>query len=725
MNPINLRPLATFCLSFYLFGIILSADTFNKLPFAVALLALSALLFFISHKAGRNLYVRSIAIIVLALSAALCFVSFGIDRPMKQCLMYEGEHQVSGKICDVKWTSPFSCGYLAQINEMDGDEVDFKVALEGDDIMNRGDLFEAWVDIEQIKSTDEFDSKRYYLSQGAFLSAYAEDLIYTGENINLADKLSFINESLSARFLILMGEEDGGLAASMFIGNRDYLQEDFYTAVRNLGLAHVIALSGMHLTVICAMLSIFLSNIGARASRLCTIFIVAFYIILTGFFASIVRAGVMLTCYNLLTYSGRSTDQPTNLGISAVLIVLFDPFSICDIGFQLSVFAMLGVFATLKVMGGDIAFDDPKTRTIKALLLPVGMSFISMAFTMIPVIFYFGYITPAAIIATVPFAWFGDLILWMSPLVLLLGSIPFAGNIICTLCSYPCIAFDRFALMFGSSNRITVEVSEDWHIWLAILFSLSFMLLFVLDDKIVRRVTFGISMAFLSAFVVCSVYLGWKQFNSVIATPLCTKSGEAIVVNHRKDCIAVDISNGSSTVYTSIAYAAWDMRSQDIDTLIITNPHYSHAKYLNKLTKKIDVKTIYMPDEEDSYIVAEDMPKGIEIKYYLQGKRFEADEFSVGTYEDVYLKRSVVPIIRLEIETNDKDMFYLGAAASEAEIYPRECDYIWIGDYGPKYKEKFDFSFKTENVLLSPDAEIFCNKETFLLEDGEIILCEP
>lgn len=725
MKPVNLRPLATFCLVFYVAGIILSAETFNKLPFAAALLALSVLLFFVSHKAGRNLYVRSIAIIALALSASLCFISLSIDRPMKQCLSYEGEHQVSGKICDVKWTTPFSCGYLAQINEMDGKPADFKVALEGDDVMSRGDLFEASVILEQIKSTNEFDSKRYYLSQGAFLSAFVEELEYTGNDVNLIDKLSFINESLSARFLILMGEEDGGLAASMFLGNRKFLQDDFYNAVRNLGLAHVIALSGMHLTVICAMLGIFLSNIGARASRLSTIFIVAFYIILTGFFASIVRAGIMLTCYNLLTYSGRATDQPTNLGISAVLIVLFDPFSICDLGFQLSVFAMLGVFATLKIMGGDIMYDDAKTKTVKALLLPIVMSFISMAFTMIPVVIYFGYITPAAIIATVPFAWFGDLILWMSPLVLLFGGIPFIGKIICSLCSYPCIAFDRFALMFGSSNRITVEVSEDWHIWLAILFSLTFMLIFVLDRKIVRRVTFGISMAFLAAFVVCSVYLGWKQFNSIIASPIYTKSGEAIIVNHRNDCIAVDISNGSSTVYTSLGYAALDMRSQDIDKLIIVNPHYSHARYLNKLTKMINVKTVYMPEEEDSYIVAKDMPEKTEIKYYKQGDKFKAEDFSVSTYEDVYLKRSVVPIIRLNIKTKGKDMFYSGAAASEAGLSPKESDYIWIGDYGPKYKELFEFTVKTKNILLSPDAEIYCNRETILLEDGEIILLEP
>ncbi|MBR6651447.1 MAG: ComEC/Rec2 family competence protein [Clostridia bacterium] len=725
MKPINLRPLALFCLSFYLFGIILSANTFNKLPFAAALLALSALLFFIFRKTDRNLYVRTAAIIALALCASLCFVAFGIDRPMKQCLTYEGEHQISGKICDVKWTTPYSCGYLAEINEMDGDAVDFKVALEGNDVMKRGDLFRADAVIEQIRSTDEFDSKRYYLSQGAFLSAYTDDLVYTGQDIDFVDKLSFINESLSAKFLIYMGEENGGLAASMFLGNRDYLKDDFYTAVRNLGLAHVIALSGMHLTVICAMLGIFLSNIGARAGRLCTIFIVALYIILTGFFASIVRAGIMLTCYNLLTYSGRSTDQPTNLGISAILIVLFDPFSICDLGFQLSVAAMLGVFATLKIMGGDIAFDDAKTKTIKALILPVAMSFISMAFTMIPVVIYFGYITPAAIIATVPFAWFGDLILWMSPIVLLFGGIPFIGNIICTLCSYPCIAFDRFALMFGSSSRITVEVSEDWHICLAFLFSLTFMLIFVLDSKKARKITLGISMSFLGAFIICSVYLGWKQFNSVISVPICTNSGEAIVVNHRNDCIAVDISNGSSTVYTLISYTARDLKSQDIDCLIITNPHYSHAKYLNKLTNGTKVNTVYMPDEEDSYMVAKEMPEGVEIKYYLQGKEFKTEGFSLSTYEDVYLSRSVVPIIRLKIESNDKDLSYIGAAASEAEILPYESDYIWIGDYGPKYKEPFGLPFAAENVLLSPDAQIFCDHESISPKDGEFILCEP
>ncbi len=712
MKSVNLRPLATFCLSFFLFAIILSAENSHKLPYAVAFLALPALLFFISRKCGRNLYVRTAAIIILALSTALSFTYLTIDKPLEEFSAYHGEHYVSGKILNVQWAKSSGSGYVAEIYEIDGKKVDLKVALTDDDIFARGDLFEGKVTFSPLKSNENFDSRRYYLSFGAFLSAEGVDINYNGQSINISDRLDNLNKILSARFLLLMGEENGGLAASMFLGNRDYLQDDFYSAVKNLGLAHVIALSGMHLTVICAMLSIFLSNIGAKAGRLCTIVIVAFYIILTGFFASIVRAGIMLTCYNLITFSKRATDQPTNLGISALLIVLFDPYSLFDIGFQLSVAAMLGVFATLKIFGGDIAFDDTKTRTIKALLLPIAMSFISMAFTMIPVVVYFGYITPAAIIATVPFAWFGDLILWISPLVLLLGSIPFIGDVISALCSYPCIAFDRFALMFGSSNKIVVDVTNTLLICLAFLFSICFMMIFVIDSKKARRIVLGISMAFLAVFTIASSIIGWQEHNSVVSYSIYEKSGEGLVVSCKNDCIAIDISNGSKSVYRSIAQSAVNLRADDIDSLFIVNPHKSHASYMKYITDNISVSAIYMPDEEDSYKIAELMPENIKIVYYSQGYSFEFDKYKLITYEDVYISRSVVPVVRLKIETEDKSFFYLGASAEEANVMLESSDYLLVGSYGPKYKSEPSLEYNSENIFTLGALDEYYGNET-------------
>lgn len=699
MKPVTLRPLATFCLSFYLFAIIVSTDSGNKLPIAAALFALSVLLFFIFRRTNRNLYVKSVAIIVLALSAALAFTAFTIDKPMREYSIYEGEHHVTGKICNVEWTSSYSCGYVAKIMEVDGETVELKVALSGDDIFRRGDIFEGDVVFSPLKANEDFDSRRYYLGAGAFLAAEGNELVYTGQSLDIIDRLADINESLSARFVILMGEREGGLAASMFLGNRDYLKDDFYGSVKRLGLAHVIALSGMHLTVICAMLSIFLSNIGAKASRLCTIPIVAFYIIITGFFASIVRAGIMLACYNLITFSKRATDQPTNLGLSAVLIVLVDPCSLFDIGFQLSVAAMLGVFATLKIMGGDITFDDPKTRTIKAFLLPVGMSVISMAFTMIPVVIYFGYITPAAIIATVPFAWFGDLILWMSPFVMLLGGIPFIGEVVCTLCSYPCIAFDRLAILLGSSDKIVVNVSETTQICLAFAFAITFMIIFVLDSKKSRRIFLGISMAFLAAFIAFSGFIRWKEYNSVICYSFYEKSGEGIVTTYKDDCIAIDISNGSKSIYRNISQSAASLKADNIDKLVILNPHKSHATYIKYVTDEINLSCIYMPDEEESRNIALSMPDDIEIVFYSPGDCLETEKFKVLTYEDVYLSRSKVPVVRLKIESDGESFFYLGAAAEEANVFPEKCNNLLIGSYGPKYKSKPSFDYDCDYIF--------------------------
>ena len=131
MKPVTLRPLATFCLSFYLFAIIVSTDSGNKLPIAAALFAFSVLLFFIFRRTNRNLYVKSVAIIVLALSAAFAFTAFTIDKPMREYSIYEGEHHVTGKICNVEWTSSYSCGYVAKIMEVDGETVELKVALSG------------------------------------------------------------------------------------------------------------------------------------------------------------------------------------------------------------------------------------------------------------------------------------------------------------------------------------------------------------------------------------------------------------------------------------------------------------------------------------------------------------------------------------------------------------------------------------------------------------------
>jgi len=177
-----------------------------------------------------------------------------------------------------------------------------------------------------------------------------------------------------------------------------------------------------------------------------------------------------------------------------------------------------------------------------------------------------------------------------------------------------------------------------------------------------------------------------KQQENTKEDTFYEKSGEGIVVSCRDDCVAVDLSNGSKSVYSEIADGAAYLKAYGIDRLYITNPHKSHAGYIRYITDEIKLSAVYMPDEEDSRTVAELMPEGIEIVYYSQGDIFELDGYRLITYEDVYISRSVVPVVRLKIESEEKSFFYLGAAAEEAGVSPENSDYILVGSYGPKYK---------------------------------------
>lgn len=723
MKAVNLRPLALFCLSFFVLSIIVSAEYFWKIPVAIAAIILSIILFVVFFRFGRNLYFRSFALIALAFAAALLFSVHFIDKPLAEYAEYEGQHEISGKITDKQWTNSYSSGYIAEIYEIDGERVNLNVSLSASEILRRGDTFDAVAELSTVSGSENLS---YYISCGIYLAADVKDVSYTGQSLDIGDRLYEINQRLSAHLVGLMGEQNGGFAASMFLGNRDYMKDDFTNAVTKLGLAHVIALSGMHLTVICAMLSLVLSNFGAKASRLCAIPIVMFYILLTGFFASIVRAGVMLICYNLISFTGRATDQPTNLGISALLIILFDPAAVCDIGFQLSVVAMLGVFATLKLMGGQsIEYDPPKKKIIKAALLPFMMGVVSMGFTMIPVIFYFGYITPAAIPATIPFSFMGDVILWLSPFALALGGVWIFGDMLCILCSIPCEAFIRLALLLGRSNKITVDVSEDPQIWLAVLFSVTFMMIFVLDTKRARRIFLAISIAFFVAFSGVSGYSGWRDYNSVCLSTVDIPSGDGFVVSCREDTVAVDISSGSQKLYRYLANEAVDMHIDEIDCLIIADPHAAHAYNLWVLTERVDIKEIWMPDDEASRYVGSMIEYKAEIVYYSHGDKIEAEKFSLVTYEDKYLERSKVPVVRFMVETDENRLFYAGSAATEAEIYPEDCEYLWIGGYGPKNKAQMEFDTTANEIFISEKSIDYCLPSPTDTTNKRIILQNP
>lgn len=147
--------------------------------------------------------------------------------------------------------------------------------------------------------------------------------------------------------LLPEGDELAVLRA-LSIGDKSSLTRDLRSSFRDSGAMHLLALSGLHVGLVYALLRWLLAPLGghqaARLFRSAVILLSLWtYALITGMSASISRAVLMITFYELSGYLSGDRDGLSALAGSALLLMLFRPESPRDIGFQLSYTAVLSI----------------------------------------------------------------------------------------------------------------------------------------------------------------------------------------------------------------------------------------------------------------------------------------------------------------------------------------------------------------------------------------------
>ncbi len=140
---------------------------------------------------------------------------------------------------------------------------------------------------------------------------------------------------------------------SVFLGQREFLGEwkDYFAAS---GVAHLLAISGLHLGLTALILFFILRffNVRFRVSLLISLGFLYFYTYLSGAAASTVRAVLMYSVFVLSFLLKRKPDPLNSLGLAGIIILLFDPSALSGVSFQLSfgaVFALIVGFRVIEV----------------------------------------------------------------------------------------------------------------------------------------------------------------------------------------------------------------------------------------------------------------------------------------------------------------------------------------------------------------------------------------
>ena len=136
-------------------------------------------------------------------------------------------------------------------------------------------------------------------------------------------------------------------ASSVFLGillgEKSQITDEINTYFREGNMAHILAVSGAHVSYIILTISIIFKQTGKIFYLIITTIILMFFIILTGFSPSVVRACIMAILTIISKLIHRKSDIYNNLSLSSLIILLYNPYIILNIGFQLTYLGTLGI----------------------------------------------------------------------------------------------------------------------------------------------------------------------------------------------------------------------------------------------------------------------------------------------------------------------------------------------------------------------------------------------
>ncbi|WP_368666917.1 ComEC/Rec2 family competence protein [Dysgonomonas sp. 511] len=228
------------------------------------------------------------------------------------------------------------------------DSVGNKYLQPGDELFFYGKI----QPFRNMGNPDDFDYERYMYNQGFAGSVYLprEAWQASGEVFSSPEYLALRCRTYIMDFYKSLGlnHMEYSILCGLTLGYKDELTDDIKQGFRTTGTVHVLSTSGLHVMIIYLMISFLLGFIrkGARYYALRPILIILLlwcYAFVTGLSPSVVRASIMLTVFCVSEVARRRNTSLNALYTAAFFILLYNPFSLFNIGFQLSFMSVLSI----------------------------------------------------------------------------------------------------------------------------------------------------------------------------------------------------------------------------------------------------------------------------------------------------------------------------------------------------------------------------------------------
>lgn len=286
-----------------------------------------------------------------------------------------------------------------------------------------------------------FDYNRWLRVHGIVARCYVAPCDWHIANVSLhrlsglqrlSIRLSAFRERLLTKIRATgMSADVYSIVSAMAFGDKRSLSSHQRESYSVAGASHVLALSGMHLSVVYMLLLMLLSR-GKRHTYMQTAVLLAVwaYVLMVGMPLSVVRSALMCTVFSITFMFSRIGQSLNTLGLSAVLILMLSPQSLWDVGFQLSFTAVLGILLFSSRISGIISAERlQRHRAMKWCWAMFAVSLSAQILVFPLVLHYFGRFSCYFLLANFVAIPLATAIVYSVVLMCLLLAVPFLGSI--------------------------------------------------------------------------------------------------------------------------------------------------------------------------------------------------------------------------------------------------------------------------------------------------------
>ncbi len=400
----------------------------------------------------------------------------------------------------------------------------------------------------------EFNYKQYLANQNIFYQVYLHPKQFT---VLAADKgnplIAYslrLRQHLVEKLKLNMRDTDAmAVASTLILGYKADLSSNVLQAYSKTGTVYVLSVSGSQVGIIFILLMLILKFLdrykyGRLIRAIIIIAVIWYYAILTGFSLAICRVAVMVTMLIIGKTFNRYINTLNVLAISAFLLLLYDPFFITEVGFQLSYVAIFGLIVFQPLVYEWLKF---KNRWANKLWSFCSASIAAQIVTFPLCAFYFHQLPVCFLISNLFIIIPSAVIMYTGILYLSLPQIPFVSKAVAFIMQQTIVLMNKTLTViehapFASINKVWITTAE-----FLLLYTIIISLFYFLYDKKLWMM----KLSLFATLILC-FSLSFKKFslqNEDTITWLNLKKHKGIIFKHGNEGIVISDILSSDKIY--------------------------------------------------------------------------------------------------------------------------------------------------------------------------------